>query len=90
MNFVFDINAARQLISEMDTYSQNVQKSAVEILDILELSDRWNDNNSKEFIANNKRICEDLIKIVETEEEYKNAYLERINELTGQYISITI
>ena len=86
MNFVFDINAARQLISEMDTYSQNVQKSAVEILDILELSDRWNDNNSKEFIANNQRICEDLIKIVETEEEYKNAYLERINELTGQYI----
>ena len=86
MNFVFDINAARQLISEMDTYSQNVQKSAVEILDILELSDRWNDNNSKEFITNNKRICEDLIKIVETEEEYKNAYLERINELTGQYI----
>ena len=85
-NFVFDINAAGQLISEMDTYSQNVQKSAVEILDILELSDRWNDNNSKEFIANNKRICEDLIKIVETEEEYKNAYLERINELTGQYI----
>ena len=78
MNFVFDINAAGQLI--------NVQKSAVEILDILELSDRWNDNNSKEFIANNKRICEDLIKIVETEEEYKNAYLERINELTGQYI----
>ena len=69
MNFVFDINAARQLISEMDTYSQNVQKSAVEILDILELSDRWNDNNSKEFITNNKRICEDLIKIVETEEE---------------------
>ena len=56
MNFVFDINAAGQLISEMDTYSQNVQKSAVEILDILELSDRWNDNNSKEFIANNKRI----------------------------------
>ena len=86
MNFVFDINAAGQLISEMDTYSQNVQKSAVEILDILELSDRWNDNNSKEFIANNKRICEDLIKIVETEEEHKNAYLERINELTGQYI----
>ena len=34
MNFVFDINAAGQLISEMDTYSQNVQKSAVEILDI--------------------------------------------------------
>lgn len=30
MNFVFDINAAGQLISEMDTYSQNVQKSAVE------------------------------------------------------------
>lgn len=86
MNFVFDINAAGRLLSEIDAYSQNVQKSAVEILDILELSDSWKDNNSKEFIANNKRICNDLIKIVETEEEYKNAYKERINELTGQYI----
>lgn len=86
MNFVFDINAAGQLISEIDAYSQNIQKSAVEILDILEFSNSWNDNNSKEFIANDKRICDDLIKIVETEEEYKNAYKERVIELTGQYI----
>ena len=69
MSFKFDINTAQHLISEIDAYSQNMQKSAVDILDILELSDSWNDNNSKKFIENNKRICEDLIKIVETEEE---------------------
>ena len=86
MTFSFDINTAEHLISEIDAYSQNIQKSAVEILDTLELSDSWNDNNSKKFIENNKRICDNLIRIVETEEEYKNAYKERINELTGQSV----
>ena len=64
-------------------FSENVQKSAVEILDILEFSNDWKDKNSVKFMEHNKLICNDLVKIVESEETYKEAYTERINELMG-------
>ena len=81
MNIKFDISSAQRMIDDMDIFSENVQKSAVEILDILEFSNDWKDKNSVKFMEHNKLICNDLVKIVESEETYKEAYTERINEL---------
>ena len=81
MNIKFDISSAQRMIDDMDIFSENVQKSAVEILDILEFSNDWKDKNSVKFMEHNKLICNDLVKIVESEETYKGAYTERINEL---------
>lgn len=83
MNIKFDISSAQRMIDDMDIFSENVQKSAVEILDILEFSNDWKDKNSVKFMEHNKLICNDLVKIVESEETYKEAYTERINELMG-------
>lgn len=83
MNIKFDISSAQRMIDDMDIFSENVQKSAVEILDILEFSNDWKDKNSVKFMEHNKLICNDLVKIVESEETYKGAYTERINELMG-------
>lgn len=83
MNIKFDISSAQRMIDDMDIFSENVQKSAVEILDILEFSYDWKDKNSVKFMEHNKLICNDLVKIVESEETYKEAYTERINELMG-------
>lgn len=81
MNIKFDISSAQRMIDDMDIFSENVQKSAVEILDILEFSNDWKDKNSVKFMEHNKLVCNDLVKIVESEETYKEAYTERINEL---------
>lgn len=83
MNIKFDISSAQRMIDDMDIFSENVQKSAVEILDILEFSNDWKDKNSVKFMEHNKLVCNDLVKIVESEETYKEAYTERINELMG-------
>ena len=85
MNIKFDISSAQRMIDDMDIFSENVQKSAVEILDILEFSNDWKDKNSVKFMEHNKLVCNDLVKIVESEETYKEAYTERINELMEQY-----
>lgn len=81
MEVRFDANTAEYLISQMDSYCLSLQKDAVDLLDILEFSGRWEDPQMKTFYQNIIEISKDLEQALKLESEYMNVFIERVREL---------
>lgn len=83
MDTVFNINAAIELIKQMDKYCTTIQYEARAILDVLQGGNKWNDAQSSAFQKNLMSICGDLNKALQAESNYMNEYRQRVKELRG-------
>ena len=83
MEVKFNIEAAERLIQSIEIYCVNMQKEAVELLDILELSGLWSDQQAHVFHENIQSVSADLCKALAKENEYLQIYRDRVNDLRG-------
>ena len=83
MSVKFDANAAERLIYQMDIYCTSLQKEALDLLDILELSGDWTDSQHKVFYEHIKEISGDLVKALKMQDSYIKIFSKRIKELRG-------
>ena len=81
MSVKFDAAAAERLIEQMDGFCSAIQREAVDILDILELSGEWDDSQFRRFHGNIKEIYNDLIKALQQQGSYMKLFAERVEEL---------
>ena len=81
MSVKFDAAAAEKLIEQMDGFCSSIQREAVDILDILELSGEWNDAQHSRFHRQIMEINKDLIKALQLQSEYMQLFTERVEEL---------
>ena len=83
MEIKFDAAAAEVLLQEMQKYCSSIQKEARDILDIVNSSDKWNDNQNQAFQNNVYELAKDLNKTLSFESEYMRTFYERVVELKG-------
>ena len=83
MDVKFDVEAAESLIMQMDKYCTGVQKETRELLNILQNSGEWNDNQMKAFYNNICEMSKDLNQALSLEGEYMRTYYQRVKELRG-------
>lgn len=81
MSVKFDAAAAEKLIEQMDGFCSSIQREAVDILDILELSGEWSDAQHSRFHGQIMEINGDLIKALQLQSEYMQLFSERVEEL---------
>ena len=81
MSVKFDAAAAERLIEQMDGFCSAIQREAVDILDILELSGEWDDSQLRRFQDNIMEINKDLMTALQLQDNYMRLYAERVEEL---------
>ena len=81
MSVKFDAAAAEKLIEQMDGFCSSIQREAVDILDILELSGEWKDTQHSRFHEQIMEINKDLIKALQLQSDYIQLFSERVEEL---------
>lgn len=83
MDIKFDVTAAEQLIKQMDKYCRGVQKETRDLLDIMNTSGGWDDNQKKAFESNINELAGDLNQALRMEADYMKTYDQRVRELRG-------
>lgn len=83
MDVKFDSLAAEQLIRSMLKYCRGIEQDTRDLLDIMNHTDNWKDNQSKAFNNNVYALAEDLDKILALEGDYMRTFYERVQELKG-------
>lgn len=83
MGVRFDAASAEALIQNMDAYCLSMQKNAIDLLDLLELSGEWQDPQALEFHKMIMAISKDLCDAMQLESEYMEVFKERVAELRG-------
>ena len=83
MSVKFDAAAAEKLIEQMDIFCSSIQRDAVDILDILEISGNWDDDQYHNFHDNIMAINQDLVRALNTQSEYMQIFMDRVTELRG-------
>lgn len=79
----FDSVAASKLIEEMNKYCQAVYQDANHLMDILEFSGKWDDDQMLEYRDKIHEIGKDITDSIRLQMEYKSIYEERVKELQG-------
>lgn len=83
MSVKFDAAAAESLIGQMDGFCSAIQREAVDILDILELSGEWDDPQLRRFHETIQEINKDLMTALRLQDSYMRLFAERVEELRG-------
>lgn len=83
MDVKFNAETAMSLIKEMDRYCRDISRDTSELINVLNFSGEWNDDQMKQFYESIMGIGNDLNKALSLQSEYMNVFLERVNELRG-------
>lgn len=83
MDVKFDANAANQLISQMNNYCAGIMQENRGLMEIMNSTPEWNDNQTKAFKNNLMELSKDLKTALSLESEYMKTFKQRVNELRG-------
>lgn len=83
MDVKFDANAANQLINQMNTYCVGIMQETRGLMEIMNNTPEWNDNQTKAFKNNLVELTKDLKTALSLESDYMKTFKQRVNELRG-------
>lgn len=83
MDVIYDANAARELLLQMNKYCSSVVKEGEDLLDLTTRSEIWDDVQKRAFANGINEIVKDLNFTLAQEKEYMNTFKQRIIELRG-------
>lgn len=83
MDVKFDASATEELINQMNNYCAGIMQETRGLMEIMNTSPDWNDNQTKAFKNNIVEISKDLKSALSLESEYMRTYHQRITELRG-------
>ena len=83
MDVKFDANAAEQLISQMNMYCSGIMQETRGLMEIMNNSPEWDDNQAKAFRNNLVELSKDLKTALSLESEYMKTFHQRVTELRG-------
>ena len=83
MDVKFDANAANQLINQMNNYCAGIMQETRGLMEIMNSTPEWNDNQTKAFKNNLMELSKDLKTALSFESEYMKTFKQRVNELRG-------
>lgn len=83
MDIKFNASAAEQLITQMDFYCSGIVRETRDLLNIVEDTKLWSDNQKQAFQNNIKALAQDLNKALSLESDYMRTFKQRVNELRG-------
>lgn len=83
MDVKFDANAANQLINQMNNYCSGIMQETRGLIELMNNTPEWNDNQTKAFRNNIVELTKDLKSALSLESEYMRTFHQRVTELRG-------
>lgn len=83
MDVKFDANAASQLINQMNNYCSGIMQETRGLMELMNNTPEWNDNQTKAFKNNVVELTKDLKATLSLESEYMRTFHQRVTELRG-------
>ncbi len=81
MDTRFDANAANRLLDQMNNYCFGIIQETRDLMEIMNNTPEWNDNQRKAFQNNVVELTKDLKTGLTLESEYMRTFHQRVNEL---------